>query len=302
MTTLAASQSEQINEERVVYQHPLLYLKVWEVRTGATEYRDDRYRPWHYHKEVELLTVTKGRLAVQTREDTYALGEGDVVLLGSKQLHRTRSLDGSPVSFIVLQIDLLQHFDSSTLPYAQCFSELTRPLGDLNYMFGDNSALRREIVSAIVRIYRESQDMRRGYELAVSAAIRELLLLLLRGDTRGLLQEDPGGELLRLRPVLDHVEAHLQDKIAVEDVCRLMNFSYHYFIRYFRSVMSVSFIEYVNYKRIKRAERLLLTRDLSISETAAAAGIPSMAQFYKLFRRYNRCSPKAFKQRMRASV
>jgi len=106
----------------------------------------------------------------------------------------------------------------------------------------------------------------------------------------------------RLRPALDYIETRLHERIAVDDVCRLMNFSYHYFIRFFRATMGMSLLEFVNYKRIRKAERLLLTRDLSIAEVAAQVGIPSMAQFYKLFGRFNDCSPKAFKQRMGAGV
>jgi YesN/AraC family two-component response regulator len=65
-------------------------------------------------------------------------------------------------------------------------------------------------------------------------------------------------------------------------------------------VMGISFVDYVNYKRIKKAERLLLTGDLSIMEVSFEVGILNMAQFYKLFKRHNQCSPKEFKQRMRS--
>src|SRR5262249_51409764 len=136
----------------------------------------------------------------------------------------------------------------------------------------------------------------------ISAAIKNLLLLLLRNDNRDFssLTEDNG--LSRLRPALDYIDQNLSEKITVENVCGILNLSYHYFIKYFKKVMGLSFVDYVNYKRIKKAERLLLTGDLSMMEVSFEVGILNMAQFYKLFKRHNQCSPKEFKQRMRGQT
>jgi YesN/AraC family two-component response regulator len=62
--------------------------------------------------------------------------------------------------------------------------------------------------------------------------------------------------------------------------------------------MGLSFTEYVNFRKIKHAEQLLLTRDLSVSEVGDLTGMPNMAHFYKMFRRFNQCSPKEFQRKM----
>lgn len=300
MTTANGPLGDPVKEEIVIYQNPLLFLKVWEVRYRAANGGNPDYWPWHYHKEVEFLTVTEGCLHIQTKDERFALQPGDVALFGSSQLHRTRHAAPGTLAFLVLQIDLLQHFDPGSMPYLHGFAELTRPLAELNYIWREQPEVRREAAALIMELYRETQGRQRGYELAVAAAVKRLLWLLVRHDSRRLLQAAEAEDVRRLRPALDYIDAHLQDKITVDDVCRLMNFSYHYFIRFFRATMGMSFLEFVNYKRIKKAERLLLTRDLSIADIAAEAGIPSMAQFYKLFGRFNGSSPKEFKQRMGA--
>lgn len=287
--------------EDVVYQNPLLFLKIWEIRSDMSE---DGTSPnsdlclWHYHKEVEFLAIVNGRLGVQTKHDYVTLGPGDVMVLGSSQLHRTHKAADGELKYVVFQVDLTRHFDQSTLPYLSSFSELTEPLSKLNYIF-DNAAARAQAHALVMDIYTEALHRTRGYELAVSSAIKQLLLLLIRSDNRGILggmQKD--ADLLRLRPALDYVDRHLSEKIAVEDVCALLHLSYHYFIKLFKKVIGLSFIDYVNYKRIKTAERLLLTQDISVAEVGERVGIPNMAQFYKLFKRHNACSPKTFKQRM----
>jgi len=74
--------------------------------------------------------------------------------------------------------------------------------------------------------------------------------------------------------------------------------SYYYFVKYFKKTLGLSFTEYVNYRKVKSAERLLLTKDLSISEVSDRVGMPNMAHFYKMFKKYNECSPKQFQNKM----
>ncbi|AFH65744.1 helix-turn-helix domain-containing protein [Paenibacillus caseinilyticus] len=302
MTNAALESPLEAINENVIYQNPLLRLKIWELYWDVPTYGiPERWR-WHYHKEVEFLVVLEGQLGVQTKDDSCILGPGDVMLLGASQPHRTYKSEPTAIRQVVFQVDLAQHFDQSTMPYLSTFSELTRPLGELNYIFRENAEARQEAFRLVMDIYEESQQKQRGYEMSISSSIKRLLLLLLRSDYRGVLGRTDDTELLRLRPALDYVDRHLGEKIAVEDVCGLLNLSYHYFIKYFKKAMGLSFVDYVNYKRVKTAERLLLTRDLSIMEVGFEVGIPNMAQFYKLFKRHNQCSPKEFRQRMRSQA
>ncbi|MEC0091130.1 helix-turn-helix domain-containing protein [Paenibacillus macquariensis] len=291
--------SDAINEE-VIYQNPLLFLKIWEISLEPHYCNAVENYPWHYHKEVEFIAVIEGHLGVQSKHNYVVLGPGDVIVLGASQPHRSHQPLSDVLHYVVFQIDLSKHFDQSTMPYLYCFSELTQPLDILNYIFDDNESAKREAYSFIMDIFKESQTRMRGYEIAVSSTIKRMILLLLRNDSRNVLNYAGETELSRLRPVLDYIDEHLNDKLCVEDACALLNLSYHYFIKYFKKTMGISFVEYINYKRIKRSELLLLTSELSIMEVGYEVGISNMAQFYKLFKRHNQCSPREFKLRMRS--
>jgi AraC-like DNA-binding protein/mannose-6-phosphate isomerase-like protein (cupin superfamily) len=298
------AQEAATHNELVDYQNALLRLKIWQLnRTGPLA--NSEVLPllrWHYHKEVEFVAILEGSLSLQTKHDTRLLQSGDVYVVGSSQLHRTQR-ESSTLNYIVCQFDLAQHFDESTMPYLHYFSEIHQPLGQLNYMFSQQAGVRKQAHALILDILAETQSNLRGSELAISASIRRLLLLLLRNDTQGVLHSAERVELKRLQPLLDYVEQHLDEKISIGQACALLNLSYHYFIKYFKKVMDLSFVDYVNYKRIKKAERLLLTQaTLSIVEVGDAVGITNMAQFYRLFKRHNHCSPKEFKLRMKVEL
>ena len=285
--------------EKVIYQNPLLSLKVWEINDERGHVMTPvDYYPWHYHKEVELLAIIDGDLTVQTKENYLTISSGDVLIMGASQPHRTSKVKKGKLRYIVLQIDLHKHFDQSILPYFYCFSELTHPLERINYIFEDNKEIKQEVHYLINEIHKESQTKEKGYEIAINYSIKRLLLLFVRNDTKNMLHYSEEQDLTKLKPVLDYIDSHLEDRILVEDVCKLLNFSYHYFIKYFKKVMGMSFVDYINLKRIKKAELLLLTTDKSILEISYEVGITNMAQFYKLFKRENQCSPKAFKNRM----
>lgn len=277
--------------EKVAYDNPLLSVRVFQTRRSA-----EGFINWHYHKQIEMLLVLNGQLDVDVGDDSYHLHEGDIVIIGTSELHRDRNR--LPLDYIVLQFDLEQFFDHSSIPYMRYFSETHTPLSKANYIFEGNNGIRQKAAACIRQILSEASLKQTGYELAVSILIKQILLFLLRNDTRKVLVEQNNFDQIRLIPVLDYIDNHLTDRIQVEEVCKMANMSYYYFVKYFKKTIGMSFTEYVNYRKVKWAERLLLTKDLSIAEVGERVGLPNMAHFYKMFKKYNECSPKQFQRRM----
>lgn len=277
--------------EKVAYENPLLSLRIFRAMRNEEDWTN-----WHYHKQLELLLILDGELDVYVEEEHFHLAAGDVVLIGASELHRDRSIGN--LDYIVLQFDLEQFYDQSTIPYMRYFSETQMPLSKANYIFHQNDDIKQQAASCTRQILEEATRKDTGYELAVSILIKQILLLLLRGDSRKVLTLQEDFDRTRLRPVLDYIETHLTDRIQVEEVCKIANMSYYYFVKYFKKTIGLSFTEYVNYRKVKWAERILLTKDLSISEVGERIGMPNMAHFYKMFKKYNDCSPKQFQRKM----
>ncbi|KUP08835.1 AraC family transcriptional regulator [Bacillus coahuilensis m2-6] len=289
-----------LNEE-VIYQDPLLYLKVWEIDVEADYTEKPEDCPWHYHKEVEFVAILEGNMGMQTKDEHVLLSEGDVILFGSSQPHRTYKPYPIETRYIVFQVDLRKHIDEGMIQYANIFSEITAPLDRLNYIFRQSDTIKNEFFNIIQELLKESQEKEKGYEIAISTGIKQLMLKLLRYDTQHVLHATDSSDIARLQPLLDYVDNHLSERLPVEEAAQFLNLNYHYFMRYFKKAMGITFVEYVHYKRIKKAELLLLTSELSITEVSFAVGIPNLPQFYKLFKRYNDGSPKEFRERMRES-
>ncbi|WP_410985037.1 helix-turn-helix domain-containing protein [Bacillus cereus] len=298
LTEIIFNKPSEAIEEKVIYQNPLLSLKVWDIFTDSCHCDMLEHAAWHYHKEVEFLAIIEGYLGIQSKNDYVVLGPGEVMILGASQLHRSHKPFFDTLHYVVFQVDLCRYFDRSIIHYLHYFSEQTKPLNELNYIFEQNELAKCEAYALIMEIFKESQMKAKGYEIAISSAIKKLILLLLRRDLHNKLNYREQDGLIRLRPVLDYIETHLEEKISVKEACALINLSYYYFIKYFKNIMGISFLDYVNYKRIKKAEDLLITSELSIMDVSSEVGISNMSQFYKLFKRKNKCSPKEFRQRI----
>jgi AraC-like DNA-binding protein len=278
-------------ENRITYENPMIWLKITQPprKIVTTE--------WRYMKEIKLYFILKGKLEIQIQEEKFELNAGDLFLIGPSELHRDRCDRPEELDHIVLYFYHYHFFDPSTLHFSSYFSNAIRPLSQLNYIFRENIQAKEEIIANLQHILRESEAKQIGYELMISSQVKNMFVNLLRYDSRKLLISYSSMEISRLRPVLDYVEKRLNEKIKVEDLCKQMNMSYHYFVKYFKKITGVPFIEYINRKKIKRAEELVLTTNRSIMDIGIEVGLPNMTHFYDLFKRYNGCSPKQFRKR-----
>lgn len=296
--------------EQVAYQNPFLAIRVWkidyespvapEIRLSTEQdWERKKFSHWHYHEEVEFLLMLEGEMTLFCKEDKLVLSDGDIALIGSSEPHTTiKSRDGR-LDYIVLQIDLRKYWDASTLNSMQHFSEVIRPLSSMNYVYRTNAEVRAQTAELIMGIFREMNEKQIGYELAVNSRIKSVLLLLLRHDAAKHLHYHDNTLFERLQPALHYVEDRLSEKISVAEASGKVNMSYTHFVKTFKKAIGMSFSDFVVYKRIKKAEQMLLTSGSSIAEIAESAGISNLGHFYDMFRRYNGCSPKQFKDRLR---
>jgi len=282
----------QIFQEPIQYQDPLLCINIWEIVNEGLEYPIEWI--WHFHKEVEFITVKQGVLDVHTPEKVYQLKAGDSCVIGSSQLHFGRKIGTERLQYIVLHIDLNAYFNPALQMYYRQFTEIDQPLDQLNYIMQENEYAKQEIASTLIELHDEMQNKNRGFEIAASMLITKILLSLFRNDYRRTLNQEGISDIPLLKEVISYINANIREKIELKQMCKLANMSYSYFSKYFKKIMGISFTDYVNRRKIQEAERLLLTQDLNVTEIADLISIENKAHFYELFKRYTGYKPKEY--------
>lgn len=100
---------------------------------------------------------------------------------------------------------------------------------------------------------------------------------------------------LRLRRVLEHIEAHLGEDVAQRRLAGIAQLSMDHFARLFRQSTGVPPHRYVLERRIARARYLVAERRLSLAEIAYALGFPSQSHFTTMFRRLVGMTPGSYR-------
>ena len=100
----------------------------------------------------------------------------------------------------------------------------------------------------------------------------------------------------RLRRVLDYIEEHLADDIAVADLAKIARYSLFHFARAFSTAMGMPPHRYVSQRRLERAKELIAAESRSIAETAFMCRFSSQASFTRAFRRTTGMTPAVYRR------
>ncbi len=102
----------------------------------------------------------------------------------------------------------------------------------------------------------------------------------------------------KMEDVITYIDNHLDSKMTVADLARITCLTLDHFSKVFKRVMGIPPSEYLMEKRIERAQTLLLTSDMSVSNIAEKVGISDLSQFSRLFSRLVHCSPREYRKKL----
>lgn len=97
--------------------------------------------------------------------------------------------------------------------------------------------------------------------------------------------------------IQQYIREHLSERLSLNDVAAVFNFSPNYTSQLFAKYGSSSFVEYVTEMRIAAAKEMLEQGDLKIYEIAEKLGFDSAFYFSKVFKKVTGQSPRDY-QRM----
>jgi transcriptional regulator GlxA family with amidase domain len=95
--------------------------------------------------------------------------------------------------------------------------------------------------------------------------------------------------------VLDYIDRNLARPLTVARLGRVVGLSEFHFIRAFRAATGQTPHQYLRARRIARAQELLVTTPLPVTEVCTAVGFSSLGSFSSVFRRLTGESPSAYR-------
>ena len=101
--------------------------------------------------------------------------------------------------------------------------------------------------------------------------------------------------------VQQYIREHLSERLTLNDVAAVFNFSPNYLSQLFAQNSESGFVEFVSATRIAAAKELMASTDLKIYEISDRVGFESAFYFSKVFKKLEGTSPREYMQRMKGS-
>lgn len=111
----------------------------------------------------------------------------------------------------------------------------------------------------------------------------------------------PGDNLVWLRRARDHADLHFAEPLVLEDLASVAAMSKFHFHRMFTATYRITPALYVSERRVERAQDLLRTTNLTVTEVCHAVGFTSLGSFSSRFRELVGETPSAFQARYAAA-
>jgi len=252
----------------------------------------------HWHDCCEILYILDGKAEQQINEKYFMTDKHDLVILNEGDIHSTYC--GQEENTRILVIKFLPEIVDGG--YSRIF-ESKYILSFLNnrsdniYHLTDTSKNSRDIYSLMMGLYSEFSEKATGYEIYIKGYIYQLIACLVRNNIiqmHGTSNKE--SDLKKLDILFKYIEKNYCKRIDLREAANMLNLSYFYFSRYFKKTTGKTFKEYVDFVRICEVEKLILLKDMNISQAAYDAGFCNVSSFNRVFKRVRGYLPGEIKK------
>jgi AraC-like DNA-binding protein len=253
---------------------------------------------WHYHHEVELIWVRRGKGLRYVGRSVEPFEDGDLVLVGPDLAHAWRLAAGQHGSadWSVIQF-LPSRWGDAFWQMAETKSLeklIQRAKGGLRF-FGKETDLIGRLI--------ESVAAWPLYSFEALSAFVDICRRLLATESRLLNTGAFGSAGLcpdpRLRRVLALIDTLSNDTMSQAQVAEELKMPSAAFSRWFKRHMGRTFQRYVNEVRVARVCAHLAHEEDKITSVAMDSGYNNLANFYRRFREITGTTPKDFRRQTR---
>lgn len=264
------------------------------------EHHHDSVGPFcilHWHNELEMAYVSKGRLAINCNSGTVKAAPGDLVFINSNEPHDYHILE-APIELFCCTIGLPLFQGRYITGY-----EFQLSPGSSIAVFQNHVVDDERINRYFLTMWEEGRTRENGYEYAVKSNLYGILSLMVRHYIRSTMSNkqylNQKRSLDSINRVIQYIESHYQTDISLSELADLLRVNRFYFCRFFKEVTGSTPIEYLNNFRIHQAVSLMRRQPgYTITQVATLVGYNDSSYFARVFRNIMGESPSTYKARL----
>lgn len=242
----------------------------------------------HYHEFCKILFLFSGSGSYLVDGQRYLLQPGDVVLVGSRCVHRPEMDEGIPYERGILYIspEFLRMQSTADCDLLGCFTKTQ------GHVLRLNEAGRRQLFSMTMELERVLSGEAYGKEILGRTALLQLMVEI--GRNRERMLPDPVGVMepdsQRVKDVMKYLDANFVEDVSIERLADAFYVSKYHLMRQFRQETGVTIHTYLIQRRLMCA-RELIARGVRSTEACYRAGFQSYSSFTRAYGKYYGMTP-----------
>lgn len=235
---------------------------------------------YHYHEFCKLLLICSGKGGYSVDGQHYSLKAGDIVLIGSKCVHRPEFESGIPYERIIIYIapEFLQKQSLDGCELEKIFD------GSKGYVLRAEESERNLLFKIAAQLEGELSRDEYGREILGNSLLLRMLVQIGRCMQKGEVQMPspivPTNK--RVLDILNYIEKHLTDEICIDDLSEQFFISKYHMMRLFRSETGRSIHAHITERRLLFA-RDLIRQGVSATDSCFQAGFHSYSSFTRAY-------------------
>lgn len=258
--------------------------------------------PLHFHREVEMVYVSKGSLKISVMQKDYTLTENQLAIIGCNHLHAYIS-DNSTTKDQNIEYYILL-FDWEFLSHIFTGEEEQRLLYPLIFNVSvskcDDESPLSFVESFLDELSRETMEKAKANQFILLGGLHRFIGQLIRYGEFG---NEAGNNLKKMKKehqllakTNDYIFKEYMKGISLRDASIALGYSEYHFSRQFKRVTGITFKKYLVHYQISMAREDVIEGSIPITEIAYKHGFNSVKTFNRIFKEYFHQAPTEYRK------
>lgn len=249
----------------------------------------------HYHEDIEILTVTEGRMYYNVNGKDLLLLKGDTIVVNSNFIHYSKCYEDEVAKYVIF---IANPSILSNSPIVE--TNAIRPITDnpeIDYFrfrsINENTEAIRDLVLGLPEIRHDA--------FAITKQFYQIWdILRKQADAYGINTKEQVSDsrMQSFKTMMSFVSANYRSKLTLDDIALSGNVSKSLCNKLFHLYVGESPISYLLHIRSRKVSELLRSGNLSMTDIAEKTGFSGVSYMSETFRKFYGKSPREYKKEL----
>lgn len=267
---------------------------------AGTFYPEHFFVQRHWHYNVEILHIIKGRYTVELNLEEHVLEPGDICMINSGELHK---IDGNEQNTaheaVIFNPSILVFSYEDEMQQSMIAPFIARTVG-LPRIIRQNENGHIQVQAIYKKLVAEGIAKRAGWYLRSKLYLFELLLELnVSGQMiphTSTLNASEKERIDRYKRTVTYMKEHFTEKVTLQELAKAAQCNPQYLCHFFKEIVGVSPVQYLIAYRIEKAKEMLTDTTKTVLEVGLDCGFENVSYFIRQFKRDVGQTPREYRK------